>query len=506
MVASMSRFSWIEILLLPLAVALLEATWLSRLLLAINRLLGERAPIDTGLPLLALAAHVLAGAALARLLLNVTLPLTRVRQLALGSGALAVFVLLWAGFGLGRAPWQLVWFWDFLASLSVGAWGIGMPIQLFALVAAIYLWWRGLLAGRSDQPYPHLLRTFILGVTVLSLLAVVAAAFGLLTTDDLVLPLVVYFAVALAALALASLDKARRHGRAATGVWLALNRYWTATITAAIGLMLLTGLIIGWLLAPETLANIFAPIATAVLVIILSGFYAAGLFTGYLFTLAKNVPALRDVLQGLFNAWYNARIDPITPPQTPDNIGELIAESLTEFARNSPAIQWGSRVLTATLLLSSAVLLFWFVLRRFTASAPVRADEQRESIASRKLIARQIQGTLRDIFARPSTPPPPYLALTANDPGHAIRQSYQHLLAWAAENGHPRQPAYTPSRYAQHLSEVYPQAAAAIRDLTARYVQARYTATPPTPTDAQAALTALNHLRTVRPTTRPTRQ
>lgn len=506
MVASMSRFSWIEILLLPLAVALLEATWLSRLLLAINRLLGERAPIDTGLPLLAMAVHVLAGAALARLLLNVTLPLTRIRQFALGGGALAVFLLLWSGFGVGRAPWQVVWFWDFLASLSVGAWGVGMPIQLFALIAAIYLWWRGLLAGRSDQPYPHLLRTFILGVSVLSLLAIVTAALGLLSTDDLVLPLAVYFAIALGALALASLDKARRHGRAATGVWLALNRYWTATITAAIGLMLLTGLIIGWLLAPETLASVFTPIATAVLVIILSGLYAAGLFAGYLFTLAENVPALRNVLQGLFNAWYNARIDPIAPAQIPDNIGELLAESLTEFARNSPAIQWSSRALTAALLLATAVLLFWFVLRRFTAGACTRTDEQRESIASRKLITRQLQGTLRALFARPAAQPPPYLALAANDPCLTIRQSYQHLLAWAAENGHPRQPAHTPSRYAQHLSEIFPQAAAAISDLTARYVQARYTATPPTPADAQAALTALNHLRTVRPAARPTRR
>lgn len=498
----MRTSNWPELtdrILLPVGIAILESTWLYVLLTWLQRKVAAPNPV---LPLLSLPLLLLAGVIVGRLLLGTDLPLHQVRRLTLAAGALAVLLALWSGFNAGLPPWHPAWLLDFTATLGIRRWGSTIPPQWFALLAALYLWWRGLRAGRSEQAYLQLRATFFVGLTLLILLNLIAAWDGLLLPDDLLVPLLVYFTVALLTLALAAVERARRHGHAATGTWLGLNQYWLGTVGAGISLVITGGLLLGWLIAPQRFAVLLAPIAALFVALAIGIAFLAGWLYGQVYRLLENSPDLRNLLTSAVESVTGFEMPEFFESRAPDNIAELVAQDIANFVANSPAIQVGSRILALVSVLAVAALVVWWVMQRIRRHRVALVSETRESIATRDLLARQLRAMLRQLVPQGSRRhrDAPYLPL--DGPASArqrIRLAYQGLLAWAARHALTRDAALTPRQYAVVLRHYVPEAAADLDTLTAAYDFARYGSSIPASHLADDAVRALQHIETLEP-------
>jgi hypothetical protein len=149
--------------------------------------------------------------------------------------------------------------------------------------------------------------------------------------------------------------------------------------------------------------------------------------------------------------------------------------------------------LTLVVIVLVVGVVFWAAMRRMARLRGGDADEQRESIASRSLLWRQLRDLLRR-RRQADTAAGEYLDLSgpADDPRLMVRRAYQGLLAWARAKALPRRRAgQTPTTYARVLDSHLPNCAADLETLTRVYGRARYGGLPPSLAEAQAAQAAL---------------
>jgi hypothetical protein len=440
---------------------------------------GERfAPEFPALLMLAIVGVV---ALTARLALNSPLPLPLARGLVMGVGLAAVVGAQSAMYG-PRFPEE------YFASLV--DWRLAfVPPELVVLAASIYLMWKGIAVGRERLPHATLVRNFYDGFAALLMLFILNRFNPLLAAGEAVLPTLLYFATGLGALALSSFERTRRQQREATGIWLALNRYWLATAASVVGGLVLLGLIVTALVAPEAFAA-FNPVSVA-----LSPYmkFALDLF-------ALIVAAIASPIFALFNFIFGRAANAPPPTPTPTPTPGPSGTPPPSFGLTQTEIEqamMGRWLITLLALLGVFLLIAWFATRRFRRQPEAVADETRESIASRELLMAQI----KKLFSRPrpaSAPPvPPYLALSGprGDPRLIVRRAYQTMLAWAQTVTLPRAPAQTPLQFAERLTRAAPEGREAIASLTAMYLRARYAADPPSLEEAHIAAGAAAQLK-----------
>jgi hypothetical protein len=463
--------------LLPLFAAVLYSAWLG----AWVRWLVRAAAIDRFAPQfpgwLMLALTLLAAFA-ARRALSSRLPLRAVRWGLIAFGFALVLGAQWAMYGA-----------QFPAGYFRGLvdWGFFISPELIVLLAATFLVWRGQLIGRSLLPHDDLVRAFNVGFFALAVLFIFNRFDPFLSPDEALGPALLFFAAGLGALALSSIERARRQQKEATGLWLALNRYWLITAAAVIGALLGLGLIAVALVSPGSLARLNVLLQPV-----------ADLLAPFLFVLALIIALIATPIFA-FVGWLSALIG--TPPPSPTPTLSLtptldVSETAVSEAGQQALI--GQRGFGIAAVLVVLFVVMWFAVRRFRPQPRAETDETRESIFSRELIA----GQLRKLFARSraraaSAPPPPYLPLAGppGDPRQRVRRAYQGLLEWAQTLHPPRAPSQTPAAYADALAQAVPEGEEAIAVLTGAYLPARYGAEPPSPDDARRSEEALAQLR-----------
>ena len=488
-----------ELVVLPLAVAVLEAGWLSLWLLWLARRL--RPELEGALiPFWDVAALVVGGNWLGRLALAGPRerPLAQARRWVAGCGMLAVWAAMWSGYGDGYAPWDGAWLGQFLKGL-VQNW---RPIsaQALSLLTAVYLWWRGIKAGQAAAPHEDLRRTYYRGLFGLALLIWLAGRSPRLTVGSIVAAeeiwraVLLYFAVGLSALALASADRALRLGREITGSRLALSRYWLAAAAGVIAAVLAGAMLAGWLVTPEPIRAIFA-VLTPVVRILVAGLLAVFIAIVYVGLLIAQLvaPAILSVLE------FIGRL-PTLGPAAPPDFGQLTQE-VTRLIDAYPAARLALNGGGIVLLLAAIAFVFWLALVRLGRwpRGASGVDETRESIASRVLIAGQLRDLLAKLRPRRAREANPYLRLDGppGDRRLLVRRAYQAMLAWAVERGHPRDPALTPDRYAERLSARLPQMRDPLALLTAAYLKARYASQSPSTVEVEQAQQALDRLKQI---------
>ena len=86
----------------------------------------------------------------------------------------------------------------------------------------------------------------------------------------------------------------------------------------------------------------------------------------------------------------------------------------------------------------------------------------------------------------------------ATPEARTIREAYRRLLAWAADQDCPRSPAQTPHEFFEVLHPRLPEAVTDLRTLTEAYVASRYGAAPPAPRVLSASRAAWRRLRRLR--------
>jgi hypothetical protein len=472
----MKRFNWsepfAESFALPLAAAVFTAAWVEPWVRWALRLGGSERPFV--LSPLFMAGLMFAASLLARRLLITDYAIPRARALL---AVLSFIVVLGINLLTFGPPDN-----KYLTALI--NWGHAISPQTLALIVTCLLWWRGLTLGNTDLPHDSLASAFFSGVAGLALLFGLNILSPQLTLAEGITPALIFFAAALSALALAGLEEDRRLQRKATGSWPGLNRRWLGTVTGLIGLIVLAGLIIGIVVAPEGVLAVVRPIVdvlSLVALTIISGLVYLLMWPAFYLALQ-----LWDVLAHIIDAI----------PRPPPGDAAQNADRLTELVIANPVVQSVGQTLAWVLIAAVILWIFWGAARRlFLLSSGAGDDETRENILSRDLLLKQ----LKSLFGsrRPDLAPPPYLPLDGDltDPRLIIRRAYRAMLEWAKAQGQPRQPKQTPLTYASALSQSMPHRASSIATLTQAYIAARYAAESPSLEIARRAEAALVELQ-----------
>jgi len=340
--------------------------------------------------------------------------------------------------------------------------------SVVALIVAVALWRWGILAGRERVLYDVFAFNFTLGV--LAFIVALAVAFGTtwVSLYELVLPLLFFFAIGLGTLALSSLQDARRYEGGRTGQQIALNRYWLGTVGAIIGALLLGGVLLTQLFAPEYLTGILDALA------IVLGWLAQILFW-MLVVVTFVIFAILEFFARLFPSFQSSARSPEI--QTPPSLIEQFKDLEQRAAQGpSPEVYAVLQILAGLLLAGTILLIFVWAFRRFRYLDEEEIEETRETIFSFDLMREQ----LAQLFRRPRAEPPraPFIAIVGDEPRAQIRRTYQALLAWAEARGVPRAPGMTPFEYLHALERELGVERQALAVITRAYAEARYHSAP----------------------------
>ncbi len=471
----MKRWNWVEDLLLPPAVAVLTGAWVSLWV----RWSVRAVPLTYSAP--AISAWVLGLLLLtAMLLTRWALTLDRAadagRLVIVAGGVLAVFGVAWWTYGL-RSPAE---FWQRLVD-----WGDFISPVFLGVLACAFMWWQGIVLGRSVVPQEQLEQSFYRGIAALAVFYAVNHVRPVIATSEGLAAALAFFATGLGALALVSVENARRWQAEVMGLWPSLNRYWLGTVAGVIGAILAGGLLVGGLLSPEVFVKISAVLSSLANAVTIA---FVALIGTMVFLAAWLLTPLLAGLAGRVN-------NPFNFPQFPSL--EQTSEQTLSFFEQHPTLNLARQGVSLAVLALIVGLIFWWALRRFARAKRKNVDEMRDSIATRDLLLSQLRALLRRP-ARAGTGEPSYLALNGprGDPRLMVRRAYQSLLEWAPSFSLPRRSAgQTPAAYAATLAAALPQGREAIEALTGAYVQARYAAEAPSLDDAHSAQGALSRLQ-----------
>lgn len=507
---ALTSLNWIEAILLPVATAVLTATWLSLWGGWLVRVLQEAAASASMLTSATLTLLILAGASVTRYVLahlgepDPDRPSQR-RRLRGDPGPRTRAVIVLAGLVATVAALWLTYGVEFPAGFWRGLthWKSTIPPEIVNLALSVYAWRRGIVVGRNVLPFSELEQTFYGGVAALAVLLVLNSLRPVIAPEEVLGPVLVFFLAGLSALALASFERFRRQQREAIVAAPALTRYWLLTMANVVGWILVGGLLLAGIVSPGLVGRLLRPITDALFPVVAFGLTLLVLAVFWLLeplavALALAILRVSEALRSLLN---------LNLPQ-PDQPPDLAAarEAVITFL-NSPLGRVTTSSLTLLLMVIAIALVFWLVVRRFARLSRADVDETRESLLSRELLWSQLKSLLQRRAGRTPPAPSPFLGLTgpASDPRRRIRQAYQGLLTWAQAQGQGRAPGQTPTTYSQRLAAAWPDSREAFITLTDGYTHARYggEAEPPTAEMAQAAEAALNQLQAPAPQRKP---
>jgi len=460
----MKRIDWLQLIILPVAIAIMVVTWVEPwahwvvLSTGIDRVGQVPSP---GVMIIV----ILAGMAVTRRAMRSA---RYQRRLIVLSGVLAIVIVTTLTYSMTEPAVLLRNLLDWQNSIA--------PELLTAIVVAL-LWWRGILIGRSQLLLEeNLERTFLNGVLALSLLAAV----------------LVFFATALSTLTIVNVELARAQQPEA-GSWLNRQRHWFAIILGVVSAILLGGLLIASIVSPDVMRQFISSIGPALstvanaLVNVLRP-----LLTFFFWLISPLVPLLQAVLRVILQGFMGVLQ---VLQQLGVQLNLLRAQQDIQSFLDSPEFATFSRGTAVAVLLVLFALAAILALRRSGLLSRRNPDETRESIASRELLIDQLKNLLSRLRRKREVDRGVYLPLSGDDARRVVRQAYQEFLEWARLRNHARVPYQTPDRYAQRLSSWSEELREPVGDLTALYLRARYASDVLTSDEAHRAQAALVRLQ-----------
>ncbi len=371
------------------------------------------------------------------------------------SGLAALFLTLFFGPGHGRvAPWHLRWLAEDVFAV------------LTTLLATVWLWWWGLIAGRETLHYETYAGNFALGTGALGLVAIITYATHRQPLATLLGPVLAFFAVSLCTLAIASLRSARRFER--EDPTFRVSRYWVITVAGVTAALLVAGLLLAQLFTPEVIRRLLDALALLTSVLARVIYWVAVAIAWVFF-------ALFGWLLKLVRVRRESR-DEEAPLQMPANLVEQLKSLDQQPAGLSPELFLILRVVAGVLIVVAVLVIFALAFRRFRTYFEEDVEEERESVLSLDLLKAQLTELFRRKVRTPA--PPPFAVVAGDDPRAQIRRTYQALLGWAAQHDLARPAGMTPEEYLGLVGQAQPDHRPALALITAAYVQARYSLDP----------------------------
>ena len=451
----------------------MEACVVSPVLTALLTLVG---PADPRVVMVILLGALLAIHYVARLVMQIsTHYLLRSSLLVLGMLASALVVLhrlLHTNVGF----WNSIWLRDVFQALQRD--DVSLDIVFFLVVA--FLWWRGFVLARRRLESGTIVTSFRVGVEFLAITTVIG---GLVLPAPPYQFVFAYFFVSLLGIALARAEEvSTQYG----GGYSPFNAGWLAlVVVAALGVLLISAGVAS-VLTGENVSRFIDPMMSAqrflfniLVYLLLIGFSWLGRL-------------VYQVLERYFDRLEFLNLERMMSPFRPgEGPGPEEAAILTV---EQAAVAKGIGVavgLIAVLL----VLALWLRRTRWW-ERQTRGDE-RESVWGEVNLRHSIRDLWADGRRRLNEVA---TALTSSVLGQflvarTIRRIYAHLMALAAELGHPRADCETPYEYQPTLAEVFPEHGDAVARITRAYVAVHYGEVVERPEELEAIRAAWKQLR-----------
>ncbi|MGN6674623.1 MAG: DUF4129 domain-containing protein [Thermomicrobiales bacterium] len=452
---------WPAELFVPVLVATLEAAAIAPVLAFLGGNLGGRTPWPAALALLGLLAFW-STRVFARH--DLVLDAARARSLLLWLVATLALLLVeyerqW---GLLGAPAHLVA--DLRRPLTHG-----LPL-LGAIALALLAWRRGLSYGSDPNPFiPEALRVLVravfLALAVEVLFAALVRPYGepALASARVAVPVAIVaglLAIAAGQLEAARRQAARRAGRApGRGGWL------TFAGGAAL-LILIVALVIGGVLGHNVWALLYTPVITGLRLLTNGIEYLLIAVAFVLFFLLYPFFWLVQAIVG--NAQPQQQQQKPQQPAKPPDFSQFQHQAQSGL---SPEVELVLRGIAVVAVAAACIFVLLSALRRYRTLRPDEdTDEARESLWSRDLALAQ----LRQLFRRRQRRQAAGAAYDLTRDPASVREAYRALDALALHQGIGRAARESASAFAARLASAWPESAAAVADLTARYLRVRY--------------------------------
>ena len=467
--------NWIEAVLSPIAVALMEVLWIYPWLLWAGTRPGlavQRPPLS----LLALIILLSSSIFVTRFFLSRKWSLNRVRLGIVCTGLVVIFLVFRLeyaeGFGLLSGKWFV-----HTANILLNSFSYLHPL-LIGLAASFYLWWRGISRGRSSLQYEDVYPSFLVGLVALVLLVIVRRGdSGVSSSQGVTLGLCIagFFFFGLLALALGNLQEMRERMLERQELTPIVNRRWLSLLLIVAGGIVLAGVGIASIFSPEMVTSLsrLLDIGYELLLrgvsylLIPVSYLVAGLVYAvqFIVSLLRRLHILETSPQQEF---------PQFEPPTPPNIAEkLPAEALL-------AIKW---ILFAAVAVAVVIVLARAIFRYLSFREKTDIEETSESLWSWGGFAADLRlflGMMRPHFqfrkgkrAIGSSIPGWYVSENIEDILD-IREIYRRLLWVASAAGVGRLHFETPYEYARRLKGLIPEGSVPLDELAELYLSARY--------------------------------
>lgn len=473
----MSRFrsfDWLAVVFYPLAVVLMEAFWVYPWLVWLGGwpIFSERHP---ALSLTAVIIVLAVSLLVTRVFLRQKWPLRTIQSVIIGSGLLAILLVLGIEY---RADFVFLsggWFVHVGQALGNT---FGSPHTIVvALPVLLYLWWRGIILGQTTSYFRDIYRSFLLGMVALIALIIIwqissgsesFAAPG----PGIGLSIIAFFFFGLMSIAVCHLYAMRRsmpkEEAALTSVW-----RWLPIMLGVVGGMVVVGFIVASVFSEE----FFVSIGQGAGIVF---DFLGKIFHYILIPLNYVFEGIFWVLRFLINLIRNDQ------PLQPEGTGEQgFPEMADVVQRDLPAaaimaVKW----LVIALIVAAVIFILAKAISRFRAQrAREEIEEIHESLWSWRGVRDDLRLLLNMIGKRFQRKRVPVAVKPDIDEGTSrrlnVREIYRHLLREAACSGLARYRHETASEYASRLEQAVPDGREPLDRLTGLYIDVRYGETSP---------------------------
>jgi len=467
------NLNWTAAILSPLAVILMEVLWVYPWLAWTRELPG----LNWQQPPLSLASLIV--------LVGIPFCVTRflpgqrwaMRLTKLIIVLATILLMVRIEYGAGFPPLSGQWFVH-IARILLDSFSHLHPIVL-ALIASVYLCWRGIRLGHSSLYFNDVYPSFMVGLAALIILIIVwTASLGAGSLESLASTVGIhaagFFFFGLIALALGNLQAIRRKMVREEMAPLS-NRRWTVIMLGVVGGIVLLGMGIASIFSPGFVAGVTRLVGS---VFSFLGQVAHYLFipVGYLLNwLAYAVMFIINLIRG------GQPLEPFKIPEflEPEELPEAVA-SQTIGVDVAMILKW---VFFAFIVIVVVFLLARAISRFRVLRADVEVDETSESLWSWLGFLADIRLFFSTLFRswhwkrvkpRPvSTVPVWYLADDIQGTLN-IREIYRYLLYEASTFGIRRRRYETPYEYTMRLGRAVPDSGEQLGELTDLYIDVRY--------------------------------
>ncbi len=387
-----------------------------------------------------------------------------------------VFVIIRVEYGAGFSILSGQWF-SYAAQILIDSFSHPHPITL-AIIASIYLCWRGIRLGSSPFLFDDVYRTFLIGLIAMVLLIIVwTATMGLGSLESLAsavgLQVAGFFFFGLTALALANLKVVQRK----------MLREELTPLSSRRWIVILVSVVVGIILLSVGISSVFSPNTVAVLTRVFDFIFS--IFTHILYyiyiPISYLVEGLYYVVMFIVNLIRGRNPFKFETPELfePEELPEAIARQAGGIDIIL-ILKWVFLVLVIfaiIYLLAKAIARF----RAFQVAA--EAEEVSESLWSWKDFRADLRLFISMFFNRwrNKRTKAPLGILVPNwyleDDTNTIldvREIYRRLLWATSYFGITYRKHETPYEYSKRLSQSIPDSSEKMNELTNLYVGVRY--------------------------------